>query len=161
MKPSIKITGCMVFLSVMVAIASAPAQDDKLIGVWKVTLVTFKGPNAQVITNPPPSICIFTKKYMSLVGVRGEEPRPKLPENPNVDQLVAAWQSLAASVSTYDVKGDTITIHPIVGKSPNIKPGDFITLDHKFEGDNLWVTPKSDQDGPIENPYTLEFMRVE
>ena len=54
MKPSIKITGCMVFLSVMVAIASAPAQNDKLIGVWKVTLVTFKGPNClkiQMLTN--------------------------------------------------------------------------------------------------------------
>ncbi len=161
MKPYVKIVICIVCLSFLVTILFVLARNNKLIGVWKVTAVTLTGPNSQVITDPQPSICIFTKKYMSLVGVRVGEPRPELPEKPNVDQLVAAWQSLAASVSTYLVEENIITIHPIVGKSPNIKPGDFGTLEYKFEGDNLLVTPKTDQDGPIEDPYTLEFTRVE
>ena len=161
MKRFVRIVVCMVLLSFLVTIPFAPAENDRLTGVWKVTAVTLTGPDAQVITNPRPSFCIFTKKYMSLVGVRGEGPRPELPKNPNVDQLVAAWQSLAASISTYEAVGNTITIHPIVGKSPNIKPGDFSTLEYKFEEDNLLVTPKTDQDGSIENPYTLKFTRLE
>ena len=161
MKQSVGIVACMVFLSFPFIIPFAPVESYKLTGVWKVTKVTLTGPDAQVITNPQPTFCIFTRKYMSLVGVRGEEPRPELPKNPNVDQLVAAWQTLAASISTYEVEGNTITIHPIVGKSPNIKPGDFSTLEYKFEEDHLLVTPKTAQDGPIENPYALKFTRVE
>ena len=159
MKTSLKVIACMAALAVLMVVQSASAQG-KLEGVWKLTQVTQTGPNAGTTTNPQPFFLIFTKKYVSQNGIRGDKPQPDLPKNATDAQKVATWAPLVTGIATYEIKGTTYTNHPIVGKNP-IKPGSFNTLDFKIEGNTLTVTPKANQDGPIGNPMTLKYVRVE
>jgi hypothetical protein len=170
MKTSIKIVACIVFLVALLVLSCGSPQptetepiapESELVGVWKIIEVDLTGPEARTITDPQPGFAVFTKKYMSIVGITGDTPRPQLPENPTDAQLLEAWRPFAASFGTYEVNGNTITSHALVAKTPNLKPDDFMTLEYKMEGENLFFTPKANQDGPIENPYTIKFERVE
>ena len=154
------IIACMAALAVFLIVQSAAAQG-KLEGVWKVTETTTTGPNARTITAPQPGIWIFTKKHCSSVGITGDKPRPDLPQQGATDaQKVATWTPLVANAGTYEIKGTTITIHPIVGKNP-FPPGAFTTFDFKIEGNTVTVTAKATANGPVANPYTLKLVRVE
>jgi hypothetical protein len=151
---------CMAALAVFVTFQSATAQG-KLQGVWKLTEVTFTGPNARTITPVEPGIFVFTKKHSCFAGVTGDKPRPALPEKDATDaQKVATWEQFNGGAGTYEIKGTTITGHPIVRKNP-IKQGSFGTMDFKIEGNILLLTPKANQDGPIANPYTMKLVRLE
>ena len=160
MKTSLKVIACMAALAVLVTVQSAAAQG-KLQGVWKLTEVTFTGPNAGTVTPVEPGIWIFAKKHSCFVAVTGDKPRPALPQKDATDvQKVATWTQFLAAANTYEVKGNTVTSHSIVSKNP-IKPGAFGTADIKIEGNTLYLTPKTNQDGPIANPYTLKLVRLE
>jgi len=173
MKTSFKIVACMVFLIALLTVSCGSPQSfetafvdgpvvngNQLIGVWETVEATFTGPEARTVIHSQPIICIFTKNYMSQVGVLSENPRPELPENATDAQKVAAWEPLSARVSTYEVNGSTITVRHIVDKNPNMESGAAI-LGYKFEGDTLLLTVKEFPDGSLENPYTIKFTRLE
>lgn len=68
MKTRVRVIACIVSLAFLVAVPSAMAQADKLIGVWKVTEVKVpavpeRNLKARTITNPQPAIDIFTEKH--------------------------------------------------------------------------------------------------
>jgi len=98
---------------------------------------------------------------MTFMGVMGEEPRLELPANPTDAQIVAAWNPLRAVTGSYEVKGNTITSNPIVGKRPNLGPDDTMIYEYEFEADNLLVRLISSLNGPIENPLSFKYTRVE
>jgi hypothetical protein len=123
--------------------------------------VTLTGPNARTVTNPQPGFIIFTKKHYSLVALSGDKPRPDLPQKDATDaQKVATWTPLTATLGTYEVKGTTLTFHPIVAKNP-VQPGAFITWDFKIVGDTLFMMVKATNAGPVANPPTFRQVRVE
>ena len=96
MKISLKVVACMAALAVLMVVQSASAQN-KLEGVWKMTEVTFTGPNARTITGTQPGFLIITKKHFSMVGVQGDKPQPDLPQQGATDaQKVAAWTPFLA-----------------------------------------------------------------
>ncbi len=160
MRKTMMIVACIAVLAVMVIVQSAAAQG-KLEGAWKVTEITLTGPNALTNTAPQPGIWMFAKKHCSSVGISGAKPQPDLPQKDATDaQKVATWTPLIANAGTYEIKGTTITIHPIVGKNP-FPPGAFTTFDYRIEGNTLTVTLKTTSDGPVANPYTLKLVRVE
>jgi hypothetical protein len=174
MKTSVKIIACMLFVFALLAVSCGSPQTEEavvapeeatasnpLVGVWKITEITGTGPEAETITDPQPGFFIFTKKYLSNVGVSSNTPRPELPENPTDAQLLEAWRPFDAGVGTYEVDGNTMTTHSLVTKNPNRKPSDFWSGEFRIEGDDLFITGKANQDGPIENPYTLKLVRVE
>ena len=154
------VIACMAVLAVLLAVKSAAAQGN-LQGVWKLTKVTFTGPNARTITPTEPGIWIFVKKHVSMTAVMGDKPRPDLPrENATDAQKVATWTPFVANASTYEIKGKTVTVHPLIGKNP-IEPGSFTSIDFKIEGNTLSLTPKANKAGPIADPYTLTLVRLE
>lgn len=164
MKTYIRVITCVVFITLLVAVPSALAQADKLVGVWQLSEVIYTGPNARTVKIPPnvqTQITIFTKKYMTIVGIRDQKPRPELPENATDAQKVAAWEPVHAVCMSYEVKGTTIIFKAIILKNPNVKPGDTMLMDYHFEGDTLVQTIKSDKNGPVENPYTIKYIRLE
>ena len=159
MKASLKVIACMAALAVLMVVQSASAQG-KLEGVWKVTKVTYTGPNAQQIINPQPGFMIITKKYLTRVGLWGDKPQPELPQNATDAQRLATWTPLFAALGTYEIKGTTLTLHHIVRKN-GVKPDFFATDDFKIDGNTLTMTGKATQDGPVTNPTTMKFVRVE
>jgi hypothetical protein len=167
MKTSVKLVSCLLFFTLLMTIScSSPqttetksvAPENELVGVWKIAEIIVTGPQAQTITEPGPGFLIITKKYVSYAA---SAPRAALPKVPTDAQLAAAFMAFSADTSTYEVNGNTITQHYIMGLAPNLKQGDIANVEYKLDGDNLSATVKSTQAGPIEYPVTTKYVRVE
>lgn len=156
MRTHVMIIACMVSFAFLLAVPSAMAQADKLIGVWKMIEVKYLNPQqnqvVRTITNPPPGIVIFTKKHFSSVGVTGDKHRPSLPENPTDAQLLEAWRPFVGLSGTYEVKGSTLTVKIMVAKNPlpSNEPSTE-SWNFRFEGD-MFIT--ADPKGRWEVKYT-------
>src|SRR6185503_8332498 len=72
------------------------------------------------------------------------EPRsPYKAEEPTTEEKVKAFDSFTANTGTYDVSGSTMTIRPMVARSPNFMAGGSSKYEFRVEGSNLWLTEKS------------------
>src|SRR5262249_35630669 len=101
-------------------------------GVWKISeeIMPSTKPSEKgvTITNPQPSLIIFSRSYYSEVFVRGEQPRavverPKDPQNLTDAEKIARyeqWRQFAARAGTYEIKGSTLITRVIVAKNVNI-----------------------------------------
>jgi hypothetical protein len=150
----------LIFVLTLAVLATAPlgAAEAKLEGVWKAVEYTASG---STNTNPQPIIIIYTKGHYSFIGVQGEKPRPALPaQNATDAQRVAAWAPFNASVGTYELHGNTLTAHTIVGKRPE-PPGSITTWDVRIEGNTLWIAVKAVNNNPAASQYSFKLTRVE
>ncbi|HMG33992.1 MAG TPA: hypothetical protein VKM94_08650 [Blastocatellia bacterium] len=163
-------------LSVVFCVVSASAAfaqtKSPIEGVWKVTEVVLPGTSPSdkgtTISNPQPGLFIFTKGYYSQLFVRGDKPRaevepPKDPQNPTDAEKIALfqqWGPFIANSGTYEMKGATISMKPIVAKSANLMTsGASIVREFKLEGTNtLWLLPAGDQ---AANQPRMKLTRVE
>lgn len=170
MKTSVKVVFCMLFVATLLAASCVPQEtaeiesttpENELIGAWKLIQIEFTGPDARTITDPQPSFCIFTDKYLAIVGAMGDEPRPELSEEPTDAELAAAYRSFIANFFEYEADGNTITNHVLVSKNPNVKSGSNGTMEYKIEGNTLTITPRTNSEGPVENPLTATLERIE
>ena len=140
------------------------AIGQKIEGVWAYTEVTTTGPNGSTKQITQPGLYIFTKKHYSVVRVTADAQRP------NVDVATATAEDLrkvfvdgfAANAGTYELKGGKVTIRPMIAKAPGfMTPETFVTFSVKVEGNTLTVVSEKNNDGPIQNPTTTKFRRVE
>jgi hypothetical protein len=139
-------------------------SSPSIVGVWRVSERTITGPEARKITNPQPGLRIFTQRHYSVTEVDSDKPRPELPpEGQRSDKQYAdAFDPFTARAGTYEIKGNEITTRPIADKSPNaMRAGNFITFTFMIEGNTLTITGKANQAGPIANPTTTKYTRVE
>lgn len=171
MKTSTTIVFCVFFVIALLAVScgatqstetEAVAPENPLVGVWKITEVAFADPDTPGFSFPQPGCFIITQSHMASIGILGEEPRAEFPENPTDAQKAAEYDRLVANVAVYKLEGNTLTQQSyLVSQDPNVKPGDFWSAEYRFEGGDLFLTAKDNQNGPIENPYTLKCIRVE
>lgn len=140
-------------------------------GVWKIVEVVTppKDPaeKATSITDPQPGLMIFTKGHYSAIAVRARQPRAavapaKDPANLTDAEKIARyeqWSSFMANSGTYEVKGSTLQMHPMVAKSVDVMTsGTPITWELKVEAPNtLWLIPPSDR----ATDARLKFTRLE
>jgi hypothetical protein len=146
----------------MLAISSlAPNPADAqewLNGSW--VIVESWGENDQSgewqYENPQPSLFIFLDGYYSIALVRGNEPRPLMPEGATWDNMteeqlrsVCSGAVFSANAGTYEVDGSSLTTKPMVAKWPNLMEGGSNTYVFEMEGDLLRLT--SSGDGSIWN----------
>jgi hypothetical protein len=150
--------------------AQAPQPGSKsavpsLQGAWRMSELTTTGANGSTNRTPQPGLWIFTGRHYSMVTVNSTTPRPDLPQDINTataDQLRAAWQPFTGQAGTYEVKGSTVTFRPIVAKNPGVMAtGNFNTLSYKVDGNTLTLTQTAGRNGPVANPTTFKFNRVE
>ena len=128
-------------------------------GVWRITEVVMPGATpaekGTTITNPQPSLIIFTRGHYSQLVVRGQEPRAavapaKDPQNLTDAEKIARfeeWGPLVANAGTYEVKGSTIIRRATVAKSVEVMTNATpVTSEFKLEGANtLWLIPTGDR----------------
>lgn len=138
-----------------------PTSD--IIGVWRVSEVRM--PNGRTVTDPQPSLGIFTARHFSAIAVTSDAPRPDSPpgEQPTDKQLAEAFRAFRAQAGTYEIKGNEITYRIVVAKNPSgMRAGSFVTDTFRMEGkDTLWVTRKATDAGPARNPTTWKLTRLE
>jgi hypothetical protein len=126
-----------------IAAAQSPARQP-LEGAWKVVEVVVTGDRAENTPNPQPSLFIFGQKHYSMMWIRGGEPRaPYKAEVPTNDEKIKAFDSFTANAGTYEVSGSTISIRPLVARSPIFMGGASSRYEFRVEGNNLWLTQKS------------------
>jgi hypothetical protein len=138
-------------------------STSSIVGVWKLSETTTTGPNAKTVTSPQPGLRIYTRQHYSVTSVGSDKPRVELPEKGATDkQLAEAWRPFAANAGTYEIKGNEITHRPSVAKNPGVmRAGNFLVDTFKLEGDTLWLTAKSNASGPVANPGTSKYTRLE
>ena len=167
--------GSLLFLTFMllvaspVAVRSQVAAKSSIQGVWRVTERTVTNPNALDSVgkhaNPQPGLYLFTAKHYAQVFVTQDKPRPQLPDvaKATADQLREAWQPFVGAAGTYNVSADNLlTLHPMVTKDQaGMKSGDFQTWWYKLDGNTLTAAQMRTQAGPVANPVSLKFTRVE
>lgn len=141
------------------AIAVAQQKSTSLTGAWQVTEVKMTGPNARKITNPQPGLYLFTGKYFSLMMVMGDHPRPihpTLPEVPkaSAQEIRAVYGPYVANSGTYEIKGGTLIMHPIVSKNPELMGGS-VTYSFQMQGNSLMLKMLKMVMGPSVPPPPL------
>lgn len=126
-------------------IVSAQSSTKKSIeGVWKVTEIVVTGEDASNVPNPQPGLIIFTQKHYSVMWVPGNQPRSLFKgENPTNEEKIAAYDSLVANSGTYEIAEGTLTLHPMVARSPNFMAGGVSKNQLRIEGTTLWLTQKN------------------
>jgi hypothetical protein len=123
------------------ALFAQAAARGPLEGVWRVTEIVITGAGAYTATAPQPGVFIFTKNHYSWMWLPGTQPRAMFKAQvPTTEEKLAAFDSLAASSGTYELKGSTATFRPTVAKGPNI-----VSVDEQFliDGATLILTWKS------------------
>ena len=141
-------------------------KSTSIQGVWQTVEVSFPGPPARTISipQPRPNLAIFTAKHYSRVQVDAEGPRsiPADIAKASAEELRAVWGPFVGEAGTYEIsEGSVITMRPFVAKNPAaMKSGAFTTWSYKLEGNTVWVTAKSNQNGPVDH-VTIKAVRVE
>lgn len=133
-------------------------------GVWRNTQIAFTGPNARTIAAQP-GLFIFTDKHFSVVRVNNDTARPALPplEKATDKEVATALRAFTAFAGTYEVAGDELRTNSTVELIPNnIRSAGFSrTFTYKIDGKTLQLVQKATSDGPITNPGTFRYERVE
>jgi len=115
-------------------------------GVWKVTEWIESG---KTNTNPQPGLVIFTRGYYSVamlmaprvVSMPSERGR-ELTDAEKIE-LFEQWKWFVGVSGSYEVKGSTVVMHPIVAKEPaDMNKQTPQGPEFKLEGSNtLWLIP--------------------
>ncbi|PWT89659.1 MAG: hypothetical protein C5B55_11020 [Blastocatellia bacterium] len=131
-------------LCVMSASAAFAQTKSPVEGVWKITEWIESG---KTNTNPQPGLIIFTKGYYGVAMLMAPRAESTLPERGR--QLTDAekierfeqWKWFVGISGSYEVKGSTVALRPIVAKdSWDMKTDPAVEF--KLEGpDTLWLIP--------------------
>ena len=156
-------------LSVVLLAHGAPPANQTasgLQGAWQTVKIVIGGATPRELTVAQPSayLTIFTGKHYSRTEIQADAPRPILPDasKATADELRAVWGPVVAEAGTYDVSGDTLTLHPQASKSPAaMAPGAFIVCSFKLDGTTLTIAQQRNQTGPYPSPVTFTLTRVE
>lgn len=127
-------------------------------GAWKVAEIVTTGANAVTNTNPQPSLYIFTNRHYSITSVNGAQVRPKAEAAKTPSALTTAeklaryeeWNAFTANAGTYEIKGTTLTRHPLVAKNVAAMTTNPPTVaEFTLEGNTLTLTTKSAAGQPV------------
>jgi len=162
MKNSIMLAVSCVLALTAAEVGSQPAPQD-IRGVWQMNEVTLTGPNARVVSLRD-SLLIVADRYYSFNHVGTDQPRPEPANyaNATADELRAVWGPFVANAGTYELSAGTFTIRPMVAKSPGfMAPGSFSVWSYRLDGNSLTLTEQRTRNGPITNPATFKYTRLE
>ncbi|MEO8574390.1 MAG: hypothetical protein ABI481_10505 [Pyrinomonadaceae bacterium] len=153
---------CICMVLGLILCISAVAQSEKIQGVWKLNEQSTGG-GTKVISQP--SMYLFTKKHYSIIYVAAETPRAVVDDisKMTADELRATFVSgFIANAGTYEFKGGKLTLHTLVAKSPAfMAAGISATSAVTIKGNSMTMVSESNNSGPVQNPTTSKFTRIE
>ncbi len=138
------VTVMFVAMALGITVMAQGGARGPLEGVWKVTEEVVTGANASTTTSPQPGLFIFTRTHYSMLRVASPQPRVLFKAvDSTSEEKVAAYDTFTANSGTYEVAGTTLTVRPIVAKSPNFMAGGYDKYQFRVDGNTLWLTSKS------------------
>jgi len=119
-----------------IGVTAQQAPSDSLKGAWLLSeLVT--GPGSPS-TSPLPSLTLFTDRHYSSMAVIGARPKFAPGQATDADKL-ATYDAFAGHSGSYEVNGNTVTLHPMVSKNEYMM-GTTPRAEFKVEGNTLTWT---------------------
>jgi hypothetical protein len=111
-------------------------------GVWREDRILVTRRDGSLITvRPEASIYVVTGAYYSMMATFGVRPRPVFKSLvPTDSEKIVAFDTFWGHSGRYELAGDTITLHPIVAKSPNLMAGGFQKFRLRASADTLWLS---------------------
>lgn len=115
----------------------AEPTETPLEGAWRIVSIRADSANTTV----QPSVYLFGDKYYSMMRVTGNQSRTLAAKDSATDaEKLAAYDSFVANSGTYEVADSTLTIHPVVARSPNFMSGGSDKFQFRVSGDTLWLS---------------------
>ena len=151
-----------VFLTAMVGSALAgqqSTQGSSLKGVWSHIEIS----NAEGTIKPRPGMVIFTDGHFSVTREGGTTPRPEFPpQDQRTEADLREALRFVGQSGTYEVAGNELTLRYVVTSNANLmlRPS-FTTFTYQVDGDNLTLINKANTNGPMANPSTYRYVRLE
>ena len=136
-------TTASIALTALVAtlLAGCERAEPPLEGAWSVVSIHVTGPDSGPNTMAQPSLYLFGDKHYSMMRVTGNQPRPLAAADSVTDaEKLAAYDSFIANSGTYEGADSTLTIHPVVARSPNFMSGGSDKYQFRVSGDTLWLS---------------------
>jgi hypothetical protein len=128
----------------LVACERSEGPEPPLEGAWSIASIRVTGPDSAANTSVQPSLYLFGDKHYSMMRVTGNQPRALAAKDSVTDaEKLAAYNSFIANTGTYEVADSTLTIHPIVARSPNFMSGGSDKYQFRVSGDTLWLSNNS------------------
>ena len=146
---------------------SRPVPPVGIQGVWQVTEITATGPGGTTSRQPQPGLMILTGSHFSIVRVNSERPRPSLSaaeesKASTTELLAVSGNAFTAMAGTYELTGDRVTTRAMVAtRNGPMSPGSFQTFAFALNGSTLVLTNAETNQGPMANPMTWKFVRLE
>lgn len=127
--------------TLLTACDRAESPEPPLEGAWTVVSISVTGPDAAANPTVQPSVYLFGDRYYSMMRVTGNQPRTLAAKDSVTDaEKLAAYDSFVANAGTYEVADSTLTIHPVVARSPNFMSGGSDKYHFRVTGDTLWLS---------------------
>jgi hypothetical protein len=115
--------------------------ESSLEGAWSIVSIRVTGPDSADNTMVQPSVFLFGDRHYSMMRVTGSRARTLAAKDSVTDaEKLAAYDSFVANSGTYEVADSTLTIHPIVARSPNFMSGGSDKYVFRVSGDTLWLS---------------------
>ncbi len=149
----------LVFSLTWIAAQTRPATPIK--GVWRFGEIV--NPQGEENPNPEPALYMFTARHYSFVRVRARRPTYTGPDVTDA-QRVEMWGPYSATSGTYDIRGNVLTIYPVVAKNPSfMTEGKFMRFEVTEEGHDIWIRAIESDAGPISSDIAnrVRLVRLE
>lgn len=127
--------------TLLTACERAERAESPLEGAWSVASINVTGPDSAANTTVQPSLFLFGDKHYSMMRVTGNQPRTLAATDSATEaEKLVAYNSFIANSGTYEVADSTLTIHPVVARSPNYMSGGSDKYHFRVSGDTLWLS---------------------
>ena len=144
-----------------------PSATPSIEGVWRKTSEVTTGANPSSNPKVPSSVVIYTKNHYSIVEMnnprQGPAPAPPKVAGKLTDAEKVAryedWLPVTANSGTYQIKGTTLTRHPLVEKGSPAPGAADAVRELKFEGNNKMLQIAKSVDG--KSTTTRTYTRLE
>jgi hypothetical protein len=132
-----------VIVCAFILLASASnvlAADPKLEGAYKWVSTTF--PGGKQTEADAQGMIVVHGKYMAYVqaGANRKTWSMEEPEGDRLKKIAEAFQNLRATAGSFDIQGNTITLHQMAQASPTTM-GKDAKWEFKLEGNSLTLKP--------------------
>lgn len=136
---------CVQFVSPKAAVPQ-PRTRFRASGQWWLST---PGMVQRSSTRPTPSLYIFAEGHYTAVYVPGAEPRvlgAEISFQPTAEEMVVQHESIIVNAGTYKVRGSTVTVDPLIVKSPGFV-GDLATSEPQINRGHALADNVADRGG--------------
>lgn len=116
---------------------------SSLEGTWRPVQAMVTRGDSTVTQDEEPTLYIFTPTHFAVMGTVGGPRTLYHTLDPTDEEKLSAFNSFWGNMGTYEVAGDSLTMHIVFARNPNYMAGGYRVSRFRVAGDTLWLATKS------------------